>query len=476
MRNPETNPASNERWGRKESQEYLERINGHPHEKIYHLIKSLEEGALPIISPEVSGMSSGINILEIGPGGGEPVRYLEQYISENKDNIANNNPRVFALDCFVKPLVRIRDTVNPIQAKIESLPLRNESFSAVNVSAVLHEVSSYGIRTDGLANVNLALREICRVIHPNGVMCYRDVYAPECNLKKFIEQDYTSSSWVFFIKHFVPVLLSNKRKIYKGVEEEIKLRQNNDEVGWRRINEEQPLSIYFPIGLHKEIQRHYLVFRDYLLRNNRIGVKIIHEEEESDRRSLVVFISSQHPIGSKILETLASNDSYDYTEIGDNVYHFLNRTDFERLIDEAICILFKKIEKGNKNLKPILDGFLESEGKEYYIYYDVSDMILNTGKISLEQSNGRYIMLPKNLEEDLVFFPRDYYQKYLNNVLKEPLKEGKQLIRFWKIPREKARDIIKTLKSQTSSLKDFNGGRILYALESLEKSIQDYEK
>src|SRR3989304_8739494 len=65
-----------------------------------------------------------------------------------------------------------------VEGDVQSLPFDPEFFSAVNMSAVLHEVYSYG---GGLRGVHQALRETSRVLMPGGIFCYRDPYVQNVN-------------------------------------------------------------------------------------------------------------------------------------------------------------------------------------------------------------------------------------------------------------------------------------------------------
>ena len=52
--------------------------------------------------------------------------------------------------------------------------------------------------------------------------------------------------------------------------------------------------------------------------------------------------------------------------------------------------------------------------------------------------------MPKN-SKDIQAIPRYYYQRYLNNVFDNPLPDAKQLVRFWKIPEQDAKNYLEQL-------------------------------
>ncbi|MCB9811156.1 methyltransferase domain-containing protein, partial [Candidatus Nomurabacteria bacterium] len=112
--------------------EYLEQLKGGIDEKVGMLIKALDSESLPRIDGTV-------RVMEVGVGGGQGVEKI-------KRDIKDPDLEVYAID-ILEPLVRRvhkpEDKVFGVAANLTALPFAERSFSAINVSAVIHEVISY---------------------------------------------------------------------------------------------------------------------------------------------------------------------------------------------------------------------------------------------------------------------------------------------------------------------------------------------
>lgn len=77
--------------------------------------------------------------------------------------------------------------------------------------------------------------------------------------------------------------------------------------------------------------------------------------------------------------------------------------------------------------------WLNREGGETYCYMSLNDFLGNVALRSFEATEGKSIIVPTR-EDDVMFAPRAYYDRYLKSKLSNPLPDGKQMILFESIP------------------------------------------
>lgn len=119
----------------KKSGEYLNQIKNDTENKTELIVENLKQENLP-------ANKFGIRqILELGTGGGESLQKIKNNLPDKTELIA--------VDIIpeLSKLVKQRLGINSIAADAAHLPFKNESLSAINASAILHEISSYGIKT-----------------------------------------------------------------------------------------------------------------------------------------------------------------------------------------------------------------------------------------------------------------------------------------------------------------------------------------
>lgn len=398
----------------KKSGEYLNQIKNDTENKTELIVENLKQKNLP-------ANKFGIRqILELGTGGGESLQKIKNNLPDKTELIA--------VDIIpeLSKLVKQRLGINSITADAAHLPFKNESLSAINASAILHEISSYGIKIEnkrnyGINAVKQSLLEIKRVLMPNGLLSYRDISPPLNNL--FLEKTvaYTQPSWKKFAKWFMPDFLQTGPNFYK---------QNN-------INTADlppdGLIITAPCGFHRELQRHYLMFRDYArnVMKEKFGV-IIHRltwinETEGLKHATLSIIK---PELKQFLNNLnfTRHDSYSGEIIK------MNSDDLDELYDKILNFYFEKINDNNLNyieIKKHFDNWKKREGNEYYIYSTPTDLIMLT-----YDPRSKDILFPEK-SSDIKLTPRYYYNRYLKKIIDYPEFDGKIILGLRKMPYKK---------------------------------------
>lgn len=420
--------------------EYLFAICGANEEKNALMVDALRNNELPIIDDEV-------RILEIGPGSGESVRRLDSIIRES---LLGYPVRLVSLDLFdndeltsKSPRVRVlEDCSHVVAGKAQKLPFGNETFSGINISAVLHEVYSYG---GGLREVRKALREITRVLIPNGVVCYRDIFAPNRDFFGHSDQLYLNPTWVAFLKHFLPDFLAQSATPYAKKQETIRFYQSIDGdehlCGWKDLQTHLSVRMDAPLGLQREIQRHYLTLREFLVSCGALGIKMTDPRWKGAiyaNQPTVVCLTHQDKLAEQLLHTIGKLSKVT------RGYEIQGSLLFDKTMDVLMYRFFDDIDRGNKQAKEFFSTWQEREGKENYIYLGIADFLVEVAKQSLLQSKREFVLLPPS-PRDIKIVPRHSYQIYLRTVIETPFFEGKQMIKFRKYPMEDAGIMIENL-------------------------------
>lgn len=213
-----------------------------------------------------------ITILELGIGGGESLKLMSEQ--------APDGVSIIGVDLIPELAHHSSNELGipSVVADVAHLPFRENSISAVNASAIFHEVSSYGIKKDdgrifGLDAVKYTMAQIQNILLPGGLLAYRDVALTTKYLKSEKGVRYSSESWKKFIDWFLPEFLSSGPQMYD--KELVRIQPYGGGV-----------AITAPVGLHREIQRHYLMLRDY--------VKTVDGDSDADA-AIASALSSDQP-------------------------------------------------------------------------------------------------------------------------------------------------------------------------------------
>lgn len=426
----------------KKSPEYLNQISNNCNEKTALIIESLREQSLPYKNLTRT-------ILEIGIGGAESLDKIKNELPSDVDLIAAD------LIPEIARLAKDKHGINAVATDIGSLPFKTESLSAVNASAVLHEVSSYGTRNDGITTiygidaVRQSLREIKRVLLPDGLLSYRDISAPLHNLFEEKNVTYYRRSWDAFIRWFLPDFINSRFHPYES--SEIEMRKNNN-----------GLTLKGPVGLHRELQRHYIMFRDYTrnIMGERFGI-LLHQldwlNEENGLKRGVLSITNP-----RIRRFLTEINSAKYQSEKDNDVYEMNSDDLDLLYDKVIEYYFEMFSNNeDSELKDLFEQWKLREGGEHYIYATPTEIVAMTYDKKDELCN---VLFPAKLA-DVKLMPRHYYNRYLQQVIDEPEFDGKIILGLRKINVNKAKELSYTFAQGVDANKiiDFN-----YLNENLE--------
>jgi len=425
----------------KEAEKYLEVTNEHADEKSFLITDALDKNLLPGVE-NIKKDKKNIRILEIGPGGGSTLEiwrdYAKQHVNTeiDVDAIEFINKQERHSESGKKHLKALKQNAIISIGQAQELPFNDNSFSAINISSVFHEVGSYD---GGRKSINQALQEISRVLAPEGAVGYRDVAAPSENLNTPHQTKYIRPAWRNFIKEAAPYLIENSPDFYKNKLQDVKIWQKGKKISPRDINSDEELIVEAPIGFICEIQRHYITARDHLLRHGDLGLYITKTQWVNMEEGIKQTFIKTH------LNSFAEEIAGEYSSgvLGDNEYIFDDGLDFDNMTDEVMQKFFKNIKKDDKKGKASFNEWLNREGHEFYFYYNISELIQAAVKAS-QKNNDQHVLMPKN-SEDIQTIPRYYYQRYLNDVFDNPLPDAKQLVRFWKIPKQNAKHCLEKL-------------------------------
>lgn len=220
--------------------------------------------------------SGRMRVVEVGPGGGAAVSYLASQLGK----LALEDVHLTLIEApgvASQSLTRAVGEFNQAggtcvlthgfaQDVERILPAPADVISA---SALLHEVYSYG---GGYGGLHAMMRTLPQVLRPYGFFVYRDVYAVDVpSLHERVIQSYDSLAWLQFLRMFVPQYLRDGTHPYHHAADDVLARQNSRIVRIGELDLTACVFIVAPVGLFREIQRHYITFRDHVWRSGALG-------------------------------------------------------------------------------------------------------------------------------------------------------------------------------------------------------------
>ncbi len=362
-----------------------------------------------------------VNVLEIGPGGGAALMGLaDQELSRGGRHLSG--VRFTLLELFPSQSATLLEAserlraqgaaVRPIIADAAHMPLKAESQDVVNCSAVLHEIFSYSGGKQALVR---ALGELDRVTKPGGRMLYRDVYPCDMSMQTPIEQSYERASWTQFVTRFLPHYLEGDTHPYDPAR--VHLRKDG----------EAGMAGYMPAGLSREVQRHYITFRDHVIRSGILGLKI-----DPSRYDETDWVRTEDGFQKKIyIEQGSISRAESAVEIQeDRTGIYVPAAEFDDYIDEQLCGFFYAMASGRHEEDAVYQEWLKREGQESYVYGSTSEVIDLLRTAGTGDSERFVISSP----EHYVVAERDYYSDYLNRVLGScALPDRKLIVTFEKV-------------------------------------------
>lgn len=409
----------------KSSQQYLDTAaNGNGHEKALFATEALRR--LKLAGKEA------VHLTEIGPGGGAAVDTLVQKIGAGRDMYPQDMSFSFVeLDGVEsQSLAHARqrlDAIGPSEmfagdAKYLDTVVDRQP-DVITASAVFHEIYSYA---GGYGAVTSTIDGISRALHPGGYFSYRDVFSVDrLSQHERVTHVYDHEGWVRFAVQFLPHYLAEACHPYHREDDDIKLHQDSKYLNFDSINPEKALSINAPVGLLRELQRHYITFRDHVWRAGAIGLTPILE---GDRASDWLDIKRGHKrvyfrsTAQDLLLNAMSEECLDGTRVVDSDM-------FDATSDALLNEFLKQAECAGSTQRATWLDWLKREGSETYTYMTAGRFIGAVARRSIEVNDGKTVLLPQR-SEDVRVAPRAYYNRFLEQQLINPLRDGKQLILF----------------------------------------------
>lgn len=385
----------------------LDQISNNGSEKYGDLEVLIKEGKLPKINKKVK-------ILELGTGGGQTVKELKNQLCNKVD------VDIIGLDKVAMFASQYQKETNcpVVVADAGLLPFNNESLSAINASSIFHEIYTYGVNKSknkvirGIGAVEQALEEINRTLAPNGVLMYRDIACPE-NCLEIKTVNYQRNSWVEFIRKYLPELVKSLKSVNANDVENYKIEENN--IGATMISS---------VKMHREIQRHYITFRDFFRKKIAadMGIKVLSESWKNKVEGTKLHSLE---LTSDALNIYLDNHIDPEIQQNKNLTITMPSDEYDDLTDKLIEQIMKEQPEN------IIQEWFKREGNEIYTYANP----LEFKKIALAITSQSKLSEEKFClkAEEVKMIPRYYYQRYLNRVIDEPEFEGKQSIKFIKL-------------------------------------------
>lgn len=379
-----------------------------------------------------------IHTVEIGPGGGAAVHALADALPSVKPEKAGYHLSLVELDQVESSsLTTARGRLEETGATtsfhnanlIEINKVFPEKIDILAASAVLHEVYSYAGGYDALDD---SICGIANTLRPGGYFAYRDVHGVE-NLSQHdrARHIYDRSSWVAFSKLFLEHYIGNAVHPYHRHEDRIAFSQEGRDVKVQNIAVSESLSIEAPIGLLRELQRHYITFRDHAWRTGSLGVRPALEGPEAsdwiDRKRGHKRVHYEALATDPLLESVSSQSESGLLVVDGDIFD--NTTDV--LLNEYLEDI---AEKGARSSHwGTWQEWLKREGAETYGYMTLNTLIGTMALRSYHATGKQSILIPTR-ETDVAVMPRAYYNRYLRNKISNALPDAKQLVLFQSVP------------------------------------------
>jgi ubiquinone/menaquinone biosynthesis C-methylase UbiE len=430
----------------KESKGYLGQIRNNVLEKVQLIEQAVDDKNLPKNKEGV------VVVVELGTGGGESLKHLREHINDFKDI------KLVAVDLLPSLVMTAKKEIGigGIAADAGNLPFKEKTVSAINASAVLHEISSYGTDGDnggklyGKDAIVKSFEEFNRVLMLGGKLLYRDVLAPLENLRGQKQVKYSQESWKLFAEWFIKNFIDSNPRFYKETDIE--------------LSREKSFEIIAPVGFQRDFQRHYLMLRDYLrnVKQKEFGITIISSSwlKETEGLKNITF-SINESLSPKIdLSGFETTDTR-------GVYRG-NSDQFDKLYDDLMEYFFSEMNKGTdegEKFRNMIQEWREREGLEHYIYGNISDLLKLSCEASMKTANP-FVLFPESIS-DLMIAPRFYYNRYLRQVSDHPEEDGKQIIAFKKMSRVDAVRFLQSLESSGGRGNKFLDKQHINELKSL---------
>lgn len=378
------------------------------------------------------------HVVEIGPGGCAAVSFLASQLAG--EDRAVQLTLIEAPGVVSKSLARATEEFTQAGGTCvlahgfaqDIGTLLADPVDVVSASALLHEVYSYG---GGYSGLRAMMRTLPTVLRPNGFFVYRDVYAVKApSLHERVIQSYDSLSWLLFLRMFVPQYLHEGTHPYHHFDDEMIVRQDSRIVPVGELDPRSCAFIAAPIGLFREIQRHYITLRDHVWRSGVLGFTPMLEGQLSNdwvdfrrghkRVHYTLTDTDWLPRSQKAMLVSMSEAYADhYTIDGDA---------FDEVTDAELTAFLATAARGDEACGEVWASWLAREGHETYAYLTIDELLTAFAVNSADCQKGT-VLVPVQVG-DILRKSRDYYNRFLRKRLANPLSDAKQLVLFQNVP------------------------------------------
>ncbi|MES2200207.1 MAG: hypothetical protein V4489_08580 [Chlamydiota bacterium] len=482
------------------------------------------------ILPYILEKPDGI-FLEIGTGGDPITNLFTQIPSNNPSTIIASDVDNNVLELLIQRHPELQpylsnNSFGPklVLKQLNAIDMQcfdNDYLSGINASSVVHEIVSYA---GGIDAFQAFFKESFRVLKPDGVLIYRD---PEAVLlkNKIIKANFKNKSIKLFTHIFLTKFLdnsycnlakSNKKftqyntneitfYLYKQYSKELCTLTYDEYLKTQSydIDFSRQYTVKLPLGLVREIERHYLIylkecnplafikcmpkintdmfFVNYLSNNARKAFQdfltkhqieckdgLINAEAKDVLNATIDDVVKPIEFGLKILIpsqlkkqkliNLLKKEGFEpgfYIKLIKKDTYLLDYRLFSLFYDfisESILDDTNKLLTKEDSVHAI---YLKSEGDETYCYYSDDELISKVAIATIgenELSADLMVLCPVSSEHNK-FIPRICYQKILSDVVEVTdnagysikNKEGKRIIHFRKMKLSEAVKIYKTI-------------------------------
>lgn len=414
------------------------------------------------------------HVVEIGPGGGSAVAFLASALAG-----AERRDRDVRLTLVEVPgvvsasLVRAMDAFNQVGScdlvtgfARDVGTILKEPVDVVSASALLHEVYSYG---GGYSGLHAMIRTLPTVLRPGGMFAYRDVYAVKAgSLHDRCLQTYTARSWLRFLRMFVPQYLAEGTHPYHSAADLVVFRQDSRVVPAAELCERTNVVASAPVGVFREIQRHYITLRDHVWRSGILGFTPYLEGplagdwlDARHGHKLVHYVltgTDWLPASQKAM-LLALSERYGdhYTVDGDI---------FDECTDIALTAFLELAERGDEPCAEVWRSWVTREGRETYAYLTLDALLAGFAVNSADAAQDELTVLMPVQVTDVLRRDRAYYQRYLRRAIPNPLRDAKQLVLFTNVPVTDARSLSEGMACLQHWCSKSNLARVYAAINS----------
>lgn len=435
--------------------------NTHGQEKGYLVLKALEQ--VKTQRPHV---------VEIGPGGGAAVSFLASALSGNQhgagpvDLTLIEAPGVtsHALPRAVSEFNEVGtcELAHGFAQDLESLLPRPADI--VSASALVHEIYSYG---GGYSGLHSLIRVLGSVIEPYGYFAYRDVFSVRNrSIHERVTHAYDAPSWLRFLRLFTPHYLDQGRHPYHHIHDQVMARQNSRIVEVSDLDVGTCAVISAPIGLFREIQRHYLTFRDHVWRSGALG--FIPELDGQLAREWLDARTGHKIVHYTLLGTewlpKAYRDMLDALSEPYAGHRTVDGDIFDTCTDVALNAFLAAVEEGDAECSQVWNEWSIREGRETYAYLTTDELLTEIAVNSAQATHDRPTVLLPAKAEDIVTRQRHYYNRYLSARLANPLWDAKQLVLFRNLPVSDSAMLTEALTGVRESFSKHDLARVYAAL------------